>query len=213
MIVIVMFNLSNSTVKTVLGFGAAVVGLRVLGNVMRSESFNAFTMPGGLDEESRMVGRSLSNDGTIALNTVILVDLSGSTSQGIGTNDKGETIMIADIFYEEVKAIVEINRRKLGNVTILGYGSQGGDNFLSGVHGRYTKKLSIYDRSEWTNMGGTTPISQELVEEIRNKLNMKYAPLQIINISDGLPNDYLPTHRAETFDAEFTFSYFRKRNL
>lgn len=41
MCVIVMFNLSNSTVKTVLGFGAAVVGLRVLGNVMRSESFNA----------------------------------------------------------------------------------------------------------------------------------------------------------------------------
>lgn len=41
MCLIVMFNLSNSTVKTVLGFGAAVVGLRVLGNVMRSESFEA----------------------------------------------------------------------------------------------------------------------------------------------------------------------------
>ena len=160
---------------------------------MEAESFNA---------ESRMIGRSLSNDATITLNTVILVDLSGSTSQGIGMNDKGETIMIADMFYEEAKAIAEINERQLGDVTILGYGSSGGDGFLSGVHGTYTKKLNIHDRSGWTTMGGTRPISQELVQEIRNKLMTNNAPLQIINISDGLPNDYISTNRAESFNAD-----------
>ena len=141
--------------------------------------------------------------GNLGIQTVILVDLSGSTTTAIGrVGEGGKSFSIADLFYEEVKALV----RALPNrdVVILGYGSQRGDGWLPDGHGIYTKRLSL-DRDDWTSMGGTRPISAELIEAIHKKLggtNNMVHPTQIINITDGLPYDFLSSGRdygAETF--------------
>ncbi len=151
---------------------------------------------------------SLSLEVSAEITTVILVDLSGSTGQGIGQEwPSGESYSMADLFYEEVKALV----RALPNrdVVILGYGSHNGDGWLGEEHGRYTRRLSLDRDESWSSMGGTIPISSELIQAIHTKLGgygtFAHTPIQIINISDGLPMDYLPLNlflSAETFNAE-----------
>ena len=150
---------------------------------------------------------SLSLEVSAEITTVILVDLSGSTGQGIGQEwPSGESYSMADLFYEEVKALV----RALPNrdVVILGYGSHNGDGWLGEEHGRYTRRLSLDRDESWSSMGGTIPISSELIQAIHTKLGgygtFAHTPIQIINISDGLPMDYLPLNlslSAETFNA------------
>ena len=151
---------------------------------------------------------SLSLEVNAEITTVILVDLSGSTGQGIGQAwPSGESYSMADLFYEEVKALV----RALPNrdVVILGYGSYNGDGWLGEKHGRYTRRLSLDRDESWRSMGGTIPISSELIQAIHTKVGgygtSAHTPIQIINISDGLPMDYLPLNMslsAETFNAE-----------
>jgi hypothetical protein len=151
---------------------------------------------------------SLSLEVSAEITTVILVDLSGSTGQGIGQEwPSGESYSMADLFYEEVKALV----RALPNrdVVILGYGSHNGDGWLGEEHGRYTRRLSLDRDESWSSMGGTIPISSELIQAIHTKLGgygtFAHTPIQIINISDGLPMDYLPLNlflSAETFNAD-----------
>ena len=162
---------------------------------------------------------SLSLEVSAEIITVILVDLSGSTGQGIGQAwPSGESYSMADLFYEEVKALV----RALPNrdVVILGYGSYNGDGWLGEKHGRYTRRLSLDRDESWHSMGGTIPISSELIQAIHTKLGgygtSTHTPIQIINISDGLPMDYLPLNlslSAETFGEEFGAQTEAKRAL